>query len=273
MASEKGMMLKPPIMTRVHLLAILLVSLITSKPSMSQSSATTPFTIIEEADASKKYGLLAPRHALHELFDEEEYHYQNYLKGQLFLEVDGDAIFDGDLLLDWEEGFADTKKNEKWRAKFKIPTPASGRQIQGIIINGNLDIRGDLRNCDSGGGPFLYITGDLVAKNVLAGGAYMRIMGNLHASGVLYAHYNDGSIYIGKTAMAKVIISEDHDYGASGGQKAAYYLNTHEHEVEYNDEDELIIPVELKRLLSVRIRKWEEVLPLLCKGEQVLRGS
>ncbi len=263
-------MRKPSSMTRVHLSAILLLSLITSKSIMSQSSTTTPFTIIEEADASKKYGLLAPRHALHELFDEEEYHYQTYLKDQLFLEVDGNAIFDGDLLLDWEDGFEDTEKNEKWRAKFKLSSPPSGRQIQGIIINGNLEVRGDLKNCNSGGGPFLYITGDLITKNILAGGAYIRIMGNLHASGVLYAHYNDGSIYIGKTAHARVIISEDHDYGASGGQKAAYYLNTHEHEIEYNDEDELIIPMELRRLLSDRIKKWEEILPLLCKGEPVL---
>jgi hypothetical protein len=103
--------------------------------------------------------------------------------------VDGDLRIDGDLALDWSDGWAG---------------------CAGLVVKGNLDVAGNLVNENSNNGPFLLVGGNLHAKNVVAGGAFIAIQGDALIDELLLGHYNDGNISIAGTTRAALILSDDH---------------------------------------------------------------
>ena len=117
--------------------------------------------------------------------------------------VDGDLRIHGDLDLDW---------GDSWAGHV------------GLFVNGNLDVRGNILNTSSNGGPFLLVAGRLHARNVVAGGAELQVEGDADIDELLLGHYNDGRVGIVGTTRAALIISDDH---AMDFHSTAPYWSSH----------------------------------------------
>ena len=234
---------------------------------------TTEFIIIKEADANELYQL---NEHLPELFRPGDYTYENHIKNYLFLVAEGDVYYDGHLHLDYKDAFVDSANHTEWRNKFNIQTPPSGDYgIRGIIVNGNLEINGSLINKSMNDGPFLFITGDLKCRNLIAGGAYIQINGNADVEEIFYAHYNDGIIDIKQDLRAAVCISEDHCFSAKT-IAAEFSYNSHSYTEIRLKEDKngnFIIPKKLKPLLANPNYCWEDILEFLCLEGSLLKNS
>jgi hypothetical protein len=122
------------------------------------------FQLLEESVANPKYNL---DKALSLIFDGGSY-YERTLKNYFFICVDGDAVIDGDLRVDYKKGWS--TDSIEWRGAFNInddQTTTKNFGIRGLIVNGNLNVNGSIINSDSDSGPFLYVTGDVQANNLV----------------------------------------------------------------------------------------------------------
>jgi hypothetical protein len=86
----------------------------------------------------------------------------------------------------------------------------------GTIVDGDLDVTGSVINRDGELGAFLLVTGNLRAKNVIAGGAHIAVLGDLIVDDVIFGHSEHGKVYVGGTTHAKAIISEKHAFELRG---------------------------------------------------------
>jgi hypothetical protein len=86
----------------------------------------------------------------------------------------------------------------------------------GTIVDGDLEVTGSIINRDSDNGPFLLVTGNVHAKNLVAGGAEIVILGDLIVDEVIFGYYNHGSITVHGTTRAKAIITEYHAFDLRG---------------------------------------------------------
>ena len=237
----------------------------------------SPFQLIEESIANPKYNL---NKVLSLIFDGGS-SYERNLKNYYFICIDGDAAIDGDLRIDYEKNWATDAV--EWRRSFNIKeddTLSQNLGIRGIIINGNLTVQGSIINSDGDNGPFLYITGNVQAKNLISGGAFMVIKGHTDISGIAYGHYNDGYIDIQGNLSCPVFISEHHAFSIDG-QLLNNQFNYNsfddsqdkaETEIkdEYGDHVKVISP-KLRQLLSDEIEAWDDILPYLSAGYDVVR--
>jgi hypothetical protein len=103
--------------------------------------------------------------------------------------IDGDLRIGGDLELDWTDA---------WRGHI------------GLVVEGDLEVGGNIINENGNTGPFLLVRGKLRARNVAAGGSEFRIEGGADVEGLLLGHYNDGYLAIDGITRAALIISDDH---------------------------------------------------------------
>ena len=102
----------------------------------------------------------------------------------------------GDLALDWDAEDEDCP--------------------DGTIVDGDLEVTGTIVNRNSDSGPFLLVTGDLRAKNLVTGGAEIVVLGDLIVDGVIFGFYNHGSITVHGATRAKAIITEYHSFDLRG---------------------------------------------------------
>ncbi|HEY5922823.1 MAG TPA: hypothetical protein VIV11_14190 [Kofleriaceae bacterium] len=86
----------------------------------------------------------------------------------------------------------------------------------GTIVDGDLEVSGSIINRDGNSGPFLLVTGNVHAKNLIAGGAEIVILGDLIVDEVIFGYYNHGSITVHGTTRAKAIITEYHAFDLRG---------------------------------------------------------
>ena len=86
----------------------------------------------------------------------------------------------------------------------------------GTIVDGDLEVTGSIVNRDSDRGPFLLVSGDVRAKNLIAGGAEIVILGDLIVDDVIFGFYNHGTITVHGTTRAKAIITEYHAFDLRG---------------------------------------------------------
>ncbi len=103
--------------------------------------------------------------------------------------INGDCEVTGDLVLELGEGFVEE---------------------DGIIVKGNLKVTGNIINKSTDYGPFLFVTGNVTAKNLIAGGSEVVVLGNVTVTGVIFGFYNHGRIKITGKTKAKAIIASDH---------------------------------------------------------------
>lgn len=98
---------------------------------------------------------------------------------------------------------------------------ADDERIAGVLVEGNLTITGALLNYEDDYGPFLHVTGNLVADAVATGGSQIRIDGDLRAGEVIGV-YNHGCVEVGGSLTAKVVASE-HTIEAGSLDAVRYY--------------------------------------------------
>jgi len=107
------------------------------------------------------------------------------------------TVIKGDLVLDWSDTFSD-------------------KNIVAIVAQGDLTIEGSLINDSLDGGPFLFVAGNLKAKRIDKGGAFVTILGNADVAGPVLCEYNHGSLKIAGNLKAEWLLNVDHDVSVSG---------------------------------------------------------
>lgn len=115
---------------------------------------------------------------------------------------DGHLIVDGDLSLDG--------------------------QGPGILVRGDLTVKGNVVNLDGTVGRPLVVTGALKANNLVAGGSEIVVLGPSTLKNAVLAHYNDGTLKLKGLVTARALINDDHHTELDGGIAAAL-LDTRGH--------------------------------------------
>jgi hypothetical protein len=128
------------------------------------------------------------------------YDLRRHVKGDLLNNiitlVSGSSHVPGDLALDFDRDDADGP--------------------DGTIVDGDLEVTGSIINRNSDHGPFLLVTGSVRAKNLVAGGSEIVILGDLIVDEVIFGYYNHGKITVHGTTRAKAIITEYHAFDLRG---------------------------------------------------------
>ena len=110
--------------------------------------------------------------------------------GRIVRVYPGDAIIEGDIDLDallWREN------------------------VGGVLVEGDIEVEGRILNWEiDTPACFLHAGGDLKCRDLIAGGADIRIGRNLFAEGAVVATYNHGYLAIGGDVRAKWVIIDDH---------------------------------------------------------------
>lgn len=92
----------------------------------------------------------------------------------------------------------------------------SENKISTVAALGPLIIQGRLINADNEGGPFLFVDGDLSARQIEKGGSSFIVLGNVACPGVVFCDYNQGAFLIAGSLKASAIISCDQEIHAGG---------------------------------------------------------
>jgi hypothetical protein len=240
---------------------------------MSNNTAPNSLRIINENIATEKYQLKKQLSAIFEGWNNE-----NNLKNYCFLVTDGDLTINGDLRLDYD---GDTWATDSlaWRKLLNIADDENLKNnygIRGVIISGNLTVNGSIINSNMSDGPFLLVMGNVSAHNLVAGGAYFQINGNANIRGVVYGHYNDGSICIDGDLSAEVLINDDHSFSYGALKNMQFWcdsMRSDSTESLYDSDGLYAIPKKLRALLGDDILAWEDILASLCNGDEVLKST
>ncbi|HJT72702.1 MAG TPA: WGR domain-containing protein, partial [Chitinophaga sp.] len=135
------------------------------------------YTIISEKEAVKKYKL-------------DEYIDALYDDGGKYMLYKGDVVFNGTL---------DTYKH----------CSAAKDDIYGIIVEGNLTVKGVLFQPDMDNGEHLLVTGNVYAQSINKGGGEFYIKGDLTAEQTIYGYYNHGELTVEGKTKAVAILADD----------------------------------------------------------------
>lgn len=97
---------------------------------------------------------------------------------------------------------------------------AESNRIVGFIVDGDLDVEGNVLNGEQDFGPALIVFGTLRARNVGLGGATVYVKNDLVASECLHGYYNHGVLCVGGDVHARVVVTSEY-FGKIGGALAA----------------------------------------------------
>lgn len=131
---------------------------------------------------------------------ERLYELRKHIRGELLNDlitlVRGRTRVTGDLVLDFDRDDADGP--------------------DGTIVDGDLEVSGTIVNRVSRMGPFLLVTGNVHAKNLVGGGSEIVVLGDLIVDEVIFGHETAGSITVHGDTRAKAIITEHHAFDLRG---------------------------------------------------------
>lgn len=82
----------------------------------------------------------------------------------------------------------------------------------GIIVVGDLHVKGSIINQNTDGACSLIVLGNLTAKNVCVGGQLIYIRGNITVEEMLMGIYNHGELYGTSSVRCPVVISDDYRF-------------------------------------------------------------
>lgn len=174
-----------------------------------------------------------------------------------FLLVDGSLYLDKDLMLDW--------------GKLEVLAENDRHKIYGLIVLGDLVIDGDMLNTNSDGGPLLLVRGNLVAHNLLAGGADIIVGRDTNIRDVVFSNYNHGGLHVTNNLYTSLLVMRDHCFNAH----AVHALHTVDDDADMEPDSEEY-PENLRRIneyLDTPIEELEDLEALLEKGLPVLKVS
>lgn len=93
---------------------------------------------------------------------------------------------------------------------------SDGQRIDLLVVQGDLELGGDLVNRKGDFGPALLVLGKVRARHVVHGGAVWVIEGDVLASGIVVGHYNHGQMHVGGRLAAALLLSNDHHLAVIG---------------------------------------------------------
>ena len=96
-------------------------------------------------------------------------------------------------------------------ARGRILNEGESPEEHGICVFGNLKVNGSVVNETGEGGPMLYVSGNLEADNLIAGGSFVEVQGTTTVKHYVYGHYNDGIMRL-EDVVARAIFDSDHDF-------------------------------------------------------------
>ena len=136
--------------------------------------------------------------------------------------------------------FSEFVKNETSRSKKNALVLPAGTKINGdlilesfapwaeinkiatIVCRGNLEIAGDILNKTLEHGPMLFVEGNLIVNSLYKAGSTVIVLGDLQASELVIAEYNDGVLRVAGDLQAAALLALDHDCYVAGETKALY---------------------------------------------------
>lgn len=140
-------------------------------------------------------------------------------------------------------------------------------KIAAIVCRGNLEITGDILNKTLEHGPMLFVDGSLTVNSLHKAGSTVIVLGNLQATELVIAEYNDGVLRVAGDLQAAALLILDHDCYVAGETKALYLnsdecsLREHLFENVFVDDDEDIPDS------SLLLRCYKAGLPIFASSE------
>lgn len=134
----------------------------------------------------------------------------------------------------------------------------------GIVVKGNLTVKGNIMNENTDGGCSLVVLGNLKAKNVAIGGQLVYITGYVKIDGVLMGIYNHGEFYSKGYVWCPAVIADDYKFNFEDYAQVRV--------LDFNDDDDKDLIKEL--LIDDFIDEDEDsyiVYSLLKEGFSLLR--
>jgi hypothetical protein len=107
---------------------------------------------------------------------------------------------------------------------------SASKNIAGLIVDGDLDVDGNILNGEQDFGPTLVVLGSLRARNVGLGGAAVYVAGDLVAAECVHAYYNHGYLRVRGDVRARVVVASEY-FGAIDGTIAAPCYGRHHLEI------------------------------------------
>lgn len=182
----------------------------------------------------------------------------------------GDLTIDGDMSLAWDAPSDAADSPLDWRKAVQCP---DGERIDGLVVEGDLRLGGALINLWAG--PMLLVGGHLAARTLVAGGSFIRILGNVDIADTLLAHSNSGELHIGGTTTAPLLIGEDNHYMTLGPCTSPIIFDAREaarDDWEYDDDaDAYPVPEQLKPVLREGFGNWDDIMAALKSGKPVTK--
>lgn len=180
---------------------------------------------------------------------------------------EGDAFLNNHLCLDWEK-----LTFNKWKQWNNLPPSSQDIELHGVIVTGNLAVNASILNTNGDGGPCLIVLGDCQAHNLVGGGSDIHIHGDTLIAGAVYGFYNHGVLNFQGKLHSTIFINDDHSISANiKKQKHNFtYSSRDKNRILDNDDS---IPAKLKKIVSSRLLLWGDILPALCRGEDIVKKS
>ncbi|PSL28998.1 polymer-forming cytoskeletal protein [Chitinophaga ginsengisoli] len=161
---------------------------------------------------------------------------------------------------------------------FILDTDSLQEGIEGYIIDGNLQVKGNIINEEGDYGPILYVTGNVECRSLLVGGAPVHINGNITAEEVIMLYYNHGWMKCPGIFIAPVMIVEDYHFVPDRMNISEFYHNDNdpkspeENNCFEDDNEDQHISENLQASLDNKLTtNFEELRCDLAAGEYVLR--
>lgn len=218
--------------------------------------------LISEPDAVKQFLLKSQTSSF------DSWQYDSFLKGKNIVYSSGNLNLEDNLFLDYDDWDED---NILYRAKHDYSLD-DFKQTTGLIVDGDLIVDGSVINKLMEGGPFLFVTGNIKARNLIGGGAEIVIKKDALIEEFIWGHYNDGILSIRGDANCPIIVCDDHDLSIYGDDKSELNIDIFDGEFfdEDLDEDQRPIPDIVSKHVVSELNLWEELVDEVFSGNYVL---
>jgi hypothetical protein len=160
----------------------------------------------------------------------------------------------------------------------KLDNMPDGRPLMGFVVIGNLTLDGGVLNETGDYGPVLYVAGNLTCRNLMIGGAPVRVEGNVWVEEVIMLHYNHGWMQCDGTFFAPIMIVDDYHLMPFRKEISQFYYNDNdpespeENECRESEDGDRGISENLRVLLNNPLTTdFEEICRDLAAGESVLQ--
>lgn len=197
------------------------------------------YTIISEKEAVKRYKL-------------DKYIDSLYDDGGKYMLYEGDVVFNGML---------DTYKH----------CSAAKDDIYGIIVAGNLLVKGVLFQPDTDNGEHLLVTGNAHVQSINKGGGEFHIKGDLTAEQTIYGYYNHGKLTVEGKTQATAIFADGNSFKLTGDVSGTI---VGDQEIEGVEADYNEITVLLPELIKEKeYADGDKISDYINEGKHILRDE